>query len=52
MESMMNQIGDFFMAHKCIATVVNFLIKHADFIFGIIINLILISVFLQNRRCI
>ena len=44
-ESMMNQIGDFFMAHKGIAMIVNFLVKHADFIFGIIINLILISVF-------
>ena len=44
-ESMMTQIGDFFMAHKGIAMIVNFLIKHADFIFGIIINLILISIF-------
>ena len=44
MESMMNQIGDFFMAHKGIAMIVNFLIKHADFIFGIIVNLILICV--------
>ena len=33
------------MAHKGIAMIVNFLIKHADFIFGIIINLILISIF-------
>ena len=45
MESMMSQISDFFMAHKGIAMIVNFLIKHADFIFGIIINLILIVVF-------
>ena len=44
-ESMMTQIGDFFMAHKGIAMIVNFLIKHADFIFGIIINLILICMF-------
>ena len=42
---MMSQIGDFFMAHKGIAMIVNFLVKHADFIFGVIINLILISVF-------
>ena len=45
MESMMSQISDFFMAHKGIAMIVNFLVKHADFIFGIIINLILIVVF-------
>ena len=45
MESMMSQISDFFMVHKGIAMIVNFLIKHADFIFGIIINLILIVVF-------
>ena len=44
-ETMMSQIGDFFMAHKGIAMIVNFLVKHADFIFGVIINLILISVF-------
>lgn len=44
-ENLMTQIGDFFMAHKGIAMIVNFLIKHADFIFGIIINLILISIF-------
>ncbi len=45
MESMMSQISDFFMAHKGIAMIVNFLIKHADFILGIIINFILIGVF-------
>ena len=45
MEGTFTQISDFFMAHEGIAMVVNFLIKHADFIFGIIINLILISVF-------
>ena len=44
-ENLMTQIGDFFMAHKGIAMIVNFLIKQADFIFGIIINLILISIF-------
>lgn len=44
-ESMITQIGDFLMAHKGISTIVNFLVKHADFIFGIIINLILISIF-------
>lgn len=45
MESMMTQISDFFLAHKGIAMIVNFLIKHADFIFGVIINLTLIFVF-------
>lgn len=44
-ENMMQQLADFFMAHKGIALIVNFLVKHADFIFGVIINLILISVF-------
>ncbi len=44
-ESMMTQIGDFFMAHKGIAIIVNFLVKHADFIFGVIINLTLIYAF-------
>ena len=44
-ENMMQQLGDFFMAHKGIALIVNFLVKHSDFIFGVIINLILISVF-------
>ena len=45
MESMIAQISDFFMAHKGIAMIVNFLVKHADFIFGIIINLFLIGIF-------
>ena len=45
MESMTKQISDFFMAHEGIAMIVDFLIKHADFIFGIIINLIIIGVF-------
>lgn len=45
LETFMMQVGDFFMAHKGIAIIVNFLIKHANFIFGIIINLILIYVF-------
>ena len=44
-ENLMTQIGNFFMAHKGFAMIVNFLIKHADFILGIIINLILISFF-------
>ena len=44
-ESMMTQIGDFLMAHKGIEMIVKFLIKHADFIFGVIINLILIGIF-------
>ena len=44
-ESMMTQIGGFFMAHKGIAMIVNFLIKHADFIFGVIINVTLIYAF-------
>jgi hypothetical protein len=43
-ESIMTQIGDFFMAHKGIAMIVNFLIKHSNFIFGIIINFVLIFV--------
>ena len=42
---MMTRMSDFFMAHKGIATIVNFLVKHADFIFGVIINLTLIYVF-------
>lgn len=37
-------IGEFLMVHKGIALFVNFFIKHGDFIIGIIINLILISV--------
>lgn len=45
MEALMTQVGDFFMAHKGIAMVVNFLIKHADFIFGLIINIALIYIF-------
>ena len=45
MEGILTQISDFFMAHEGIAVVVNFLVKHADFILGIIINLILISIF-------
>lgn len=45
LESMMTRMSDFFMAHKGIATIVNFLVKHADFIFGVIINLTLIYVF-------
>jgi MscS family membrane protein len=44
-ENIMQQLCDFFMAHKGIAMIVNFLVKHADFIFGVIINLILISIF-------
>ena len=39
------QVNDFFMLHEGISQVVNFLVKHADFILGIIINLILISIF-------
>ena len=45
MEAMLSQITDFFMLHKGIALVVNFLVKHADFILGIIINLVLIGLF-------
>ena len=44
-EEIMIQISNFFMAHKGIAMIVNFLVKHADFIFGLIINIVLISVF-------
>jgi len=54
-ENIVQQIADFFMAHKGIAMIVNFLAKHADFILGIIINLVLISIFCKladafNRR--
>ena len=42
---MLEQYIDFFMANKAFATLINFLIKHANFIFGIIINLVLIYVF-------
>ena len=45
MEGTLTQISGFFMEHEGIAMIVNFLIKHADFILGIIINLILISIF-------
>ena len=42
-EEIMTQISNFLMAHKGIAMIVNFLAKHANFIMGIIINLILIG---------
>ena len=45
LENVISQAAEFFMAHKTIALIVNFLIKHSDFIFGIIINLILIGIF-------
>ena len=45
MDATITQISDFLMAHKDIAIIVNFLIKHSSFIFGAIINLILIGVF-------
>ena len=45
MEGTVSQITEFLMAHKDIALIVNFFIKHSNFIFGIIINLILIGVF-------
>lgn len=45
MENIVQILNDFFMSHKGISILVNFFIKHADFIFGIIINLILISFF-------
>lgn len=44
MEKMIIEIGDFFMAHQGIATIVNFLIKHANFIIGVFVNLILIGI--------
>ena len=43
-ENIMQQLGDFFMAHKGIAMIVNFLIKHSNVILGAIINLIIIGV--------
>ena len=45
MNNLVASVKDFFMAHEGIAMIVNFLIKHADFIFGLIINLILIGIF-------
>ena len=45
MENTITQISDFIMQDKVIAMIINFLVKHANFIFGIIINLILIGVF-------
>ena len=45
MENLTKSIYDFFMAHECLAVIAKFMIKHADFIFGIIINIILITVF-------
>lgn len=44
-EEIVAKIGDFFMAHKGIAMIVNFLVKHADFIFGVIVNLFIICIF-------
>ena len=44
MEKIITEIGDFFMAHQGIAMIVNFLIKHANFIIGVFINLILICI--------
>ena len=41
-ENIINNILSFFMAHKGIALLVNFLIKHSSFIFGVIINLIVV----------
>lgn len=45
LEGFVGQVSEFLMIHKTIAVFVNFLIKHADFIFGIIINFILIYIF-------
>ena len=44
-ETFMKNVADFFMSHKAVASVVDFLIKHADFIFGLIINICLICIF-------
>ena len=41
----LTQIGNFIMGDKNLAFIVNFFVKHSDFIFGIIINLVLISFF-------
>lgn len=43
-EQVITQVSDFFMAHKGIAMIVNFLAKHANIIIGSIINLILIGI--------
>ena len=45
MESLIANISEFFLAHKAIATVISFLVKHADLIFGAIVNIVLIYVF-------
>ena len=45
LQSMVTGLSDFFQSHEALAFVFNFLVKHADFIIGIIINLILIYVF-------
>lgn len=43
-ENIMQQLGDFFMAHRGIEIIVNFLIKHSNVILGAIVNLIIIGV--------
>ena len=43
-ENIIQQLGDFFMAHKEIEKLVNFLIKHSNVILGAIINLIIIGI--------
>ena len=45
LDSIITQVGDFFMAHQALAAIAKFLVKHADFILGAVINLVLICVF-------
>ena len=45
LDSIITQVGNFFMAHQALATIAKFLVKHADFILGAVINLVLIGVF-------
>lgn len=45
LENLYTQISEYLMSHKAIALIVSFFIKHANFIFGIIINIALIYTF-------
>ena len=44
-ETVTSQVNDFFTIHQALAVVTKFLVKHADFIIGAVINLVLIYVF-------
>ena len=45
LDSLITQVNEFFMVHQALAVITKFLVKHADFILGAVINLILIYVF-------